>query len=173
MDKKSKILFLVFFLVLAGSIFLTYYRYMVIRDYVIEAQVGCDPMTESCFVYVCDPENGEDCTGNLEQDTSYYKLLHRNAKNIPLCDPTEADCLVAVCLPGEADCQVTLCDPTSEEDVVCSDPEAYQMEHFLREGSDEDLMVFPEEEVSAPGMTEEGGAVTGGESDIASDSESE
>jgi hypothetical protein len=40
MDKKSKILFLVFFLVLAGSIFLTYYRYMVVKDYVIETQVS-------------------------------------------------------------------------------------------------------------------------------------
>ena len=173
MDKKSKILFLVFFLVLAGSIFLTYYRYMIVRDYVIEAQVSCDPMTESCFVYVCDPENGEECTGDSEQDTSYYKLLHRNAKNIPLCDPTEADCLVAVCLPGEADCQVTFCDPTSEEDVVCSDPETYRMEHLLREGSDEYPMVFPEEGVFAPEMMKEEGVVTEGTSNIASDSEPE
>lgn len=173
MDKGSKIFFLVFFLVLAGSIFLTYYRYMIVRDYVIEAQVGCDPMTESCFVYVCDPESGEECTGDPEQDTSYYKLLHRNAKNIPLCDPTEADCLVAVCLPGEADCQVTLCDPTSEEENMCSDPETYRKEHQLKEEIDEDPMVFPEEEVSAPGMTEEEGAVTEGESDIASNPESE
>jgi len=171
MDKRSKILFLVFFLVLAGSIFLTYYRYMVIRDYVIEAQVGCDPMTESCFVYVCDPENGEECTGDPEQDTSYYKLLHRNAKNIPLCDPEEADCLVAVCQPEEADCQVTLCDSTSEEDVVCSDPETYRAEHLPEEEPDEDPMALSEEEIS--GMTEVESAATGGESDIASDPESE
>ena len=100
MDKKSKILFLVFFLVLAGSIFLTYYRYMVVKDYIIETQVSCDPMVESCFIYVCDPENGEECTGDLEQDTSYYKLLHRNAKNIPLCDPAAGEG-IACSNPGD------------------------------------------------------------------------
>lgn len=170
MDKKSKILFLVFFLVLAGSIFLTYYRYMVVKDYVIETQVSCDPMVESCFIYVCDPENDEECTGDLEQDTSYYKLLHRNAKNMPLCDPAEADCPVAVCRPGEVDCQVTLCDPAAGEDIECSDPEAYQMEHLLREESDEDSTVFSENEVAAPGMMEEEDAAVGGESDIVPDS---
>ena len=171
MDKKSKILFLVFFLVLAGSIFLTYYRYMVVRDYIIEAEVSCDPMVESCFVYVCDPESGEECTGDPEQDTSYYKLLHRNAKNIPLCDPEEADCLAAVCQPGEADCQVTLCDSTGAEDVTCSDPETYQMEHPLSEESDEDPMVFLEDDVPATEMTEEEGTVTESEMDISSDPE--
>ena len=149
MDKKSKILFLVFFLVLAGSIFLTYYRYMVVKDYVIETQVSCDPMVESCFIYVCDPENGEECTGDLEQDTSYYKLLHRNAKNIPLCDPAEADCPVAVCRPGEVDCQVTLCDPAAGEAMACSNPSDFEAKD---EEVDEEDVETEEPEKSASDM---------------------
>ena len=149
MDKKSKILFLVFFLVLAGSIFLTYYRYMVVKDYIIETQVSCDPMVESCFIYVCDPENGEECTGDLEQDTSYYKLLHRNAKNIPLCDPAEADCPVAVCRPGEVDCQVTLCDPAAGEDMACSNPSDFEAKD---EEVDEEDVETEEPEKSASDM---------------------
>ncbi|MBP6975790.1 MAG: hypothetical protein KBB51_03095 [Candidatus Moranbacteria bacterium] len=158
MDKKSKMLFLVFFFILLGVIFLTYYRYMVVRDYVIEAQVSCDPTIEACFVYVCDPENGEECTGDPEQDTSYYKLLHRNARNIPLCDPQEADCPVAMCQPEEIDCRVTFCDSTAGEDAVCSDPETYRIEHSAAETM-EDLGAPSESGVPSNGM--EGEAVGG------------
>ena len=66
---------------------------------------------------------------------------------------------------------MTLCDSTSEEDVVCSDPETYRAEHLPEEEPDEDPMALSEEEV--PGMTEAENAATGGESDIASDPESE
>jgi hypothetical protein len=75
-----------------------------------------------------------------------------------------------VCRPGEVDCQVTLCDPAAGEDIECSDPEAYQMEHLLREESDEDSTVFSEDEVVAPGMMGEENTVVGGESDIVPDS---
>jgi len=136
MDKKSKILFLVFFIVLAGSVLVTYYRYIVIKDYIIEAQINCDPMAEACFVSVCDPENGEECTGNPEEDISYYKILHRNAKYIPLCDPQAADCPVASCQSAEEDCLVTLCD-ASMEDAVCSDPDIYLREHPTRDATEE------------------------------------
>ena len=63
-----------------------------------------------------------------------------------------------------------LCDLVVGEDIECSDPEAYQMEHLLREESDEDSTVFSENEVAAPGMMEEEDAVVGGESDIVPDS---
>jgi hypothetical protein len=128
MDKKSKILFLVFGLLLAGSLLATYYRYIVVKDYVIEAQVNCDPLTEQCFVVVCDPEMGEECSGNREEDTSYYKILHRNARHIPACNPEAPDCPVTACQVGEEGCFVILCDP-SVEGATCSDPETYQREH--------------------------------------------
>lgn len=134
MDKKSKIFFLVFFLLIAGSVAATYYRYIVARDYIIEAEADCDPYTEACFTYVCDPEAGEECTGDPAEDTSYYKLIQRNAKNIPLCDPDEEGCEALVCPPGEAECEITFCDPaTAEEGMVCTDPTAYTLENPIEE----------------------------------------
>lgn len=138
MDKKSRLLFTVFFLLIIGSIALTYYRYFVVRDYIIEAQVDCDPNYERCFTYVCDPEAGEECTGRPEEDTSYYKLIYRNAKHIPLCNPMEEGCEVSVCPPNEEDCEITFCDPlTAEEGVICTDPDAYLLQNTKTEDASE------------------------------------
>lgn len=129
MDTKSKIFFVVFFLLIAGSIGATYYKMFVLRDYMIEAQADCDPYTEACFVSVCDPAAG-DCTGDPEEDTSYYQIIHRNAKNIPLCNPADEGCEALVCPPSEVDCTLTLCDEeTVTEGVVCNNPTAYTLLH--------------------------------------------
>lgn len=112
MDKKSKFFSFGFILLIIGSVVVTYYRYIVQRDYVIEARVGCDPHKETCFVHICDSTTGEECTGDPEKDTSYYKLIRRNAKNIPICDPKIEGCNALVCPNGEEDCAFTLCDPT-------------------------------------------------------------
>lgn len=145
--RAEKIFFIVFFLLIAGSVGATYYRYVVAHDYMIQAEADCDPYTETCFTYVCDPEADEECTGDPLEDTSYYKLITRNAKNVPLCDPAEESCEALVCPEGEADCVFTLCDPaTAEEGVECSDPVAYTLanpiadeEESGEEGIDEGL----------------------------------
>lgn len=138
MDKKSKIFFAVFFLLIVLSVGATYYRYVVAHDYMIQAELDCDPYTESCFVYVCDPEADEECTGDPIEDTSYYKLIDRNAKNIPLCDPADENCTALVCEEGEVDCSYTLCDPeTAEEGEVCNDPVVYTAENPIEEETDE------------------------------------
>jgi hypothetical protein len=131
MDKKSKIFFIVFFLLIAGSIGASYYKFIVKRNYIVEAQADCDPYTKKCFVHVCDSSAGEECTGNPEEDTSYYKLIRRNAQNIPLCDPKEEGCNALACPSGETECEIIFCDPaTAEKDgVECSDPNIYALEH--------------------------------------------
>jgi len=140
MDKKSKIFFFVFFLLIVSSIAVTYYRFMVQRDYMIQAEADCDPYTESCFVYVCDPEAGEECTGDPVEDTSYYKLIDRNAKNIPLCDPADETCTALVCGEGEADCSYTLCDPaTATDGEACNDPITYTLENPIEEENSIDV----------------------------------
>lgn len=129
MDRKSSILIIVFFLVLAGSIGATYYRVAVARDYTIIGQIDCDPTTEKCFIYECDPET-EECTGDPEEDTWYYKKINRQAFNIPLCDPNDENCEALVCPEGEEDCSETLCsDQTIDEGEVCSDPDEYNATH--------------------------------------------
>ena len=162
MDKQSKIFFIVFFLLIAGSVGAAYYRYVVARDYIVQAEAECDPYTEVCFIYVCDPEAGEECTGDPAEDTSYYKLISRNAKNIPLCDPAEEGCEALMCPEGEAECAITLCDPaTAEDGVECNDPDAYTLENPLEDAEEEESATDEDEMDEEEGDISEGATPDG------------
>lgn len=150
MDKKSKIFFIVFALLIAGSVAMTYWRIVVKRDYLVLAQTACDPETEACFVYECDPET-EECTGDPEEDTSYYAKIKKKAFNFPQCE--EGECPDPVCDEGEEDCEVILCtEETAEEWESCNNPEEYRAS--LEEESDEEESL--EEEGEAVEGKEEG-----------------
>lgn len=124
MDKKSKIFFLVFGLILVGSIAFTYWKIVVNRDYLVLAEASCDPETEACFVYECDPEE-EECTGDPEEDISYYAKIKKKAFNFPDCSGEE--CPDLVCEEGETDCEIILCtEDNAEEWETCNDPEEYE-----------------------------------------------
>ncbi|MDD5396527.1 MAG: hypothetical protein PHW24_00515 [Candidatus Moranbacteria bacterium] len=126
---KNKLLLWVLGILIVGSIGVTYWRIMIKKDYLVEAQADCDPTTEKCFIYYCDSAT-ETCTGDAEQDTSYYKLIQRNAANIPLCDPADENCKALVCPEGEKECATTFCDEkTVGKDGECSDPEQYNIDH--------------------------------------------
>jgi hypothetical protein len=138
MDKKSKILLLIFFLLIVGSVAFTYYRIMVKRDYIITAQTDCDPYTENCFIWECDPESsveGEACTGDPEVDIWYYKNAKRSASRIPACNPEEDEtCQPWICDEGEKDCEEILCsEETVPEGENCNDPEEYALDNPLEE----------------------------------------
>jgi len=141
MDKKSKILIWVFVILIIGAVAVTYWRIMIKKDYIISSQIDCDPYTEKCFIWKCDPAStveGEKCTGDPESDTWYYKIAERNASRIPLCDPAKDEtCQPFVCDPGEKDCSETLCDDTTkvEQGVECNDPEQYTKDNPVEEES--------------------------------------
>lgn len=116
MDRKSKIFLALFSILIITSVAITYYRYIVLRDYIIEAQAVCDPYAEACFTHICDSAAGEECVGDIEKDTTYYKLIRRNAKNIPSCDPKTEGCNALTCPAGEADCTFILCDSAQVDD---------------------------------------------------------
>lgn len=130
MDKKSKILFSLFGILIVLSVSASYYRFIVLHDYIIEAQVDCDPSSERCFVWECDPSIEGECTGNPDEDTWYFKIAHRNAKNIIECDSDDKECLPFVCLEEkEESCSETLC---TEETVAtystyesCTNPDDF------------------------------------------------
>lgn len=142
LDRKSKILFIFIGLLIVGSVAVTFWRYMVKRDYIVQAQTDCDPTTEKCFVWQCDPAStveGEACTGDPESDIWYYKIIHRNAKNIPLCDPNDENCTALVCDPGEKDCSEELCSENNvPEGETCNDPEQYNIDNPPEEECAED-----------------------------------
>jgi hypothetical protein len=114
MDKKSKVLFWIFGILLVASIGITFYKYIVKKDYIIMAHVSCDPQTESCFYVPCE---GIDCTTEIE----YYKIINKKAYNIELCDSTVEDCKPLVCNNGEKDCEIISCSvDTISEGEECS-----------------------------------------------------
>jgi len=134
MDKKSKIFFIIFGLLIAGSVAVTYWRIMIKKDYIIEAQADCDPTVEQCFVWECDPESdveGEKCTGNADEDIWYYEIVRRNASRIPLCDPADENCEALVCGENELECEYIFCTEENKEEqgVECNDPVAYALEN--------------------------------------------
>jgi len=135
MDKKSKIFFIIFGLLIVVAVSSTYWRIMDKKDYIAEAQIDCDPTIEKCFVWKCDPNStveGEACIGDAEKDIWYYQVAKRNARNIPLCDPaTDDTCDPWTCIEGEKDCATTFCDEITakEQKVECSDPVQYNIDN--------------------------------------------
>lgn len=135
MDKKSKIFFVIFGLLIVGSVAFTFYKIMIKKDYVIEGQTDCDPTVEKCFIWECDPASsveGEKCTGDADKDTWYYQIARRNTSRIPLCDPDkDENCDRWTCEPGEKDCSITFCDDQTktEQKVECSDPVQYNIDN--------------------------------------------
>lgn len=140
MDKKSKIFFIIFGLLIAVMVGATYWRIMVKKDYVVEAQTDCDPYVEQCFLWECDPESdvdGEKCTGNPEEDSWYFQVIKRNASRIPLCDSaTDENCEALVCGENEPECKYEFCTEENMEDQyasACNDPVKYTEENPVEE----------------------------------------
>ena len=135
MDKKSKILISVFFILILISAAVTYYRTIIKKDYIISAQADCDPSVDKCFIWKCDPTATDEtlkCTGDPEKDTWYYQIAKRKAANIPLCDPKkDENCDPWTCADGEKDCSATFCDAqtSKEQKVECSDPVQYNIDN--------------------------------------------
>ncbi len=94
MDVKSQYLFLIMGLIILGSIAITYNRIIVLRDYEVLAHIACDPSYERCF-------SEED-----EDQTYYYKIIHKQARYINPCNPNEMECPELSCTAGEPGCSV-------------------------------------------------------------------
>ncbi len=142
-DGKSKMLFWVMAMLIVLSVSASYYRFMVLHDYVVEAQIDCDPTFESCFVWECDPSIEGECTGNEEEDTWYYKIAHRNAKNITGCEDGDTTCQFTCPSDGEEECDEILCsdEALATYDVLntCTNPDDFQDE-TLEETEDEEVV---------------------------------
>lgn len=139
MDKKSKIFFIIFGMLVVVMVGATYWRIMIKKDYVVEAQIDCDPYIQNCFIWECDPNSnveGEACTGDAEKDIWYYNIVKRNAGRIPLCDPaTDENCTALVCGENEPECEQIFCNDENkgEQGVECNDPVKYTEENPVEE----------------------------------------
>lgn len=117
MKNKNYILLLVILLLFGYAIFATYHRAFVAQDYALFYDDDCDPEEKSCFIYICDPQ-WEECTGDPEEDTWYYKTYEISAVDISTCDPLGDRCEEFDCEAIES-CVVRYCDP-SDTNSECS-----------------------------------------------------
>ena len=116
MDRKSKILIVIFALLLVGSVSLDLYKYWT-KDYQIYGFAPCDPQIELCFYYPCE-EGGDSCSSD---EVDYYKKVEKTASNVELCDPNNDDCNPLVCDENETGCHIVLCsEDTLDEGEMCS-----------------------------------------------------
>ncbi|MFA5888846.1 MAG: hypothetical protein WCW47_00330 [Candidatus Paceibacterota bacterium] len=91
-DKKTVILnrifYFVLFTIIAISVILTFIKIVINKDYIITAEVSCEPTTEQCFMWECDPEVDDVCSDNSEENISYYKIINKKASDIAKCEAT-------------------------------------------------------------------------------------
>ncbi|MEI6528515.1 MAG: hypothetical protein WCO10_02465 [bacterium] len=118
-SRANKIFYTVFILLLIGSVVATFVRIVVLKDYQIVAETSCDPTTEKCFVYECDPVSDTSCSANPAERISYYKMISKKAATIAACEATadKVGCGEELsCIEGENNCAYTLCDPAKLAD---------------------------------------------------------
>lgn len=124
----SEVFYVFLALIIVGATFAAYERFVVLHDYVIETEIECDPSVDACFVAICDPEE-EECAGDPEEDTSFYKLISRNVSAFPDCSSSaESACQQPdVCGEDEKECVATLCDTenASDRETECTNPVDY------------------------------------------------
>lgn len=142
MDTKTKIFWWTMGFLVFISFGLVAYRYLIKKDYIIQAQVDCDPYNEACFVWKCNPESdeeGEVCTGDSEVDTQYYKIINKNASRIQICDASDEKCEALVCAQNEPDCEFVFCTPENMEEnyaSACINPAQYTVENPMGESEE-------------------------------------
>jgi len=146
MDIKTKIFWWVMGLLMVGSFGATFYRYMIKKDYIVQAQVDCDPYSEACFVWNCDSDSeveGEACVGNPEIDTWYYKIINKNASQILSCDENDENCDALVCAQNEPHCEFVFCNEENKEENgsdICINPEEYTLANPVEEEESEEAV---------------------------------
>ena len=122
----SKLLTFIVLLLTITSIGIVYKQYLVKEDFIVKYRIPCEQARDRCFIHECD-EALEECTGNAEEDTSYYTIMYRLAKNIPSCDDEENCSDSMMCNESEKSCSKVFCDDATSltEGAECSNPEDF------------------------------------------------
>jgi hypothetical protein len=87
---------------------LSWAHYFVYKDYLIKANVPCDPTKFSCFV------------GDGGENPSFYKEVEKPAYEVPTCNAVVGTCAPLVCKVGDTKCTETYC--TVGAGTECSAP---------------------------------------------------
>ena len=80
-----------------------FYKFYVVRDYLIFANVSCDSTLYSCFV------------GDDDSTPKYYEKISRKANTVPICDGWLDQCPELTCVQGDSNCAVEYCQSDTED----------------------------------------------------------
>lgn len=106
------------FLVLLGILILflaghNFYRYFLVKDYVVHAHTSCDPSNYSCFTLA-------DATGSPTVNNKFYSKVTTDSAHAPKC-LDEQNCENFVCARGAVACTILYCtEQNLEEGEKCS-----------------------------------------------------
>ncbi len=100
--KKHPILYIILPLCVI-AIVASFYRFMVLRDYMVTYEGVCDPATHSCFLA---------CVDDSCSETYYYSLVQKRSQDVMAqCGPDITDCeLASVCVESDRECSIEYCD---------------------------------------------------------------
>jgi hypothetical protein len=121
MDRKSKLIFWIFFISVAFVTTALFSKFYILRDYTLKAEVECDPQSEVCFERPC----LEECEPDAEPE--YYKIQTVQASDVLLCDPHLGECPEIDC-GAIASCSEEFCsDESVPEGESCTHPEDFMV----------------------------------------------
>ena len=96
---QNQIFFSIFFLLVFGSIGISYNIFFINKDYQVIAEVSCDSYMEECLEY------------NDGNESYYYKFISKNAREIEKCLNSDGKngCKGELsCTEGEINCEYFL-----------------------------------------------------------------
>lgn len=133
MDRKSKLISWIFFVVSSFVAVALFSKFYILRDYTLRSEVACDPQSEVCFVRPC----LEECEADAEPE--YYKIQMVHASDVVLCDPHVEECPEIHC-QSIASCVEFFCT----EDIVPEEESCSVIEDFTSETNENAEVETPE-----------------------------
>ena len=109
----GKILLFLNIILLILAVGSSYYRFVVLEDYVVAYEGDCDPDFESCYY---------DCEDDEFNEYYYFSIIERQVKEIKaLCGKDVTECDEAYeCQPDVEFCTISFCDPMEDGEEACA-----------------------------------------------------
>ncbi len=97
---------------------LTYYRFIIKRDYIVGYNIPCDSSLEKCFV---------DFEGEMGSEFSFYSKMEKYAPDLfKECGSNITECNEAnVCLQSDRGCKKKYCDINNNDGDTCVGPDIF------------------------------------------------
>lgn len=106
--ESAKVLIAIIILASLLSAGMAFYKFYIVRDYFVFANVTCDSTLNSCFV------------GDGDNIPRYYKKISKVANTIQICNGWQDQCPELSCEQGDPNCTVEYCQHDTGD--ICYGP---------------------------------------------------